>query len=89
MYIVHAGRARIVFDAIEFCFQLHISELPAKTPFVCVCIREMWLLTQLLIEKLNENGGQLHTFWFYFSDALKQFRERNSECAEASKLSRN
>lgn len=61
-------------------FQLHISELPTKTPFVCVCIKEMWLMIQLLIEKLHENGDQLNTFWFYFSDALKQFRDRKGKC---------
>lgn len=67
------------FSSIHISFQLHISELPAKTPFVCVCIKEMWLMLQLLIEKLHDNGGQLNTFWFYFGDVLKQFRDRKSE----------
>lgn len=74
-----ALEAEFFYD-IEFWFQLHFSELPSKTPFVCVCIKEVWLMIQLLIEKLHENGGQLNTFWFYFGDVLKQFRDRKSKC---------
>lgn len=58
--------------------QLHTAELPMKTPFTCTCMKETWLLVQLLIEKLHENGGQLNSFWHYFDSALNLHRERKS-----------
>lgn len=55
-----------------------MTELPLKSPFTCTCMKEIWLLVQLLVERLHENGGQLNSFWHYFDAALNLHRERKS-----------
>lgn len=60
-------------------FQLHTTELPLKSPFTCTCIKEIWLLIQLLVDRLHENGGHLNSFWRYFDAALNLHRERKSK----------
>lgn len=64
----------ILMSAAKFN-KLPVTELPTKTPFVCVCHKELWLMLQLLIEK---NGGrmQMEKFWFYFNHSFKLYRER-------------
>lgn len=59
-------------------FKLHTTELALKSPFTCTCMKEIWLLVQILIERLHENSGQLNSFWRYFDTALNLHRERKS-----------
>lgn len=65
----------ILISAAKFN-KLPTAELPTKTPFVCVCNKELWLMVQLLIEKLNGEKMQMEKFWFYFNYSLKLYRER-------------
>lgn len=67
-----------IFFLILKYFQLHTTELALKSPFTCTCIKEIWLLAQLLIDRLHDNGGQLNSFWHYFDSALSLHRERKS-----------
>lgn len=51
------------------------SELTQNTSFLCTCIKEEWLLIQLLIEKLNRQSSyKLSTFWQYFNKLLETLR---------------
>lgn len=62
--------------------KLAITELSMKTPFVCVCNKELWLMIQLLIEKIHCDGNELNKFWFYFNNGLKSYRERKGFCVQ-------
>lgn len=53
-------------------------ELPTKSPFTCVCIKEIWLMVQLLIEKLHGDGDQINSFWSYFNRVLDLYRDSKS-----------
>lgn len=52
-------------------------------------MKEIWLLIQLLTEKLNENGGHLNSFWHYFESAINMFRERKSQIIKQPCISRD
>lgn len=66
--------------------KLSITELPTKTPFVCVCNKELWLMIQLLIEKYSGGELQSNNFWFYFNNALKSYREHKGKVVIAQVL---
>lgn len=66
------------FGSMLIVLQLYLTELPLKSPYICTCTKEIWLLLQLLIERLHENGGQTNSFWHYFDAALNLHRERKS-----------
>lgn len=66
------------FSSMLIVLQLYLTELPLKSPYTCTCTKEIWLLLQLLIERLHENGGQTNSFWHYFDAALNLHRERKS-----------
>lgn len=70
--------ANLSFEIEIFWFQLHVIDIPTKTPFVCGCVKEVWLLLQLLVEKYNSDGQQSHSFWSYFNKALNWHRELKS-----------
>lgn len=58
---------------------MKLSEIPLKTPFACSCVKEMWLLLQLLIDKLTEYETNLNSFWFYFNEMLRFVQEGKSK----------
>lgn len=35
-------------------FQIPLSSTLKKTPFVCTCVRELWLMLQLYFERIHE-----------------------------------
>lgn len=53
-------------------------DIPTKTPYVCGCIKEIWLLLQLLVERFTENAQHTQSFWTYFNKALNWHREMKS-----------
>lgn len=59
--------------------QLPSLELPTQSPFACVCVKEMWLLLQLLVEQLHDNGDQVNQFWSYYNAVLTLFKDGKSE----------
>lgn len=74
----------LIFDLILISSakfnKLAITELPLKTPFVCVCNKELWLMIQLMIEKYHYDGIEMNKFWFYFNNVVKSYRERKGWC---------
>lgn len=67
----------IIFIQLSiYLLQLHTTEIPTKSPFLCACIKEMWLLTQLLVDKFHESQNQLNSFWSYFNTAMTWLQER-------------
>lgn len=59
-----------------------------STPFVCTCVKEMWLCVQLMLEELRsrdgdaggggdgEEDGVLMPFWSYLNESLVRVRDR-------------
>lgn len=59
-----------------------------STPFVCTCVKELWLLVQLLLESVVDSGddgggggggeasGALKPFWAYVNECLYRLRDR-------------
>lgn len=35
-------------------FQMPLSSTLKKTPFSCTCVRELWLMLQLYVERIHE-----------------------------------
>lgn len=70
-------------------FQLDPSEMSTATPFVCVCVKEMWLMLQLLIEKLHDDGDQINSLWSYFNTILDLFKDSTSNKLQCSFLISN
>lgn len=52
-------------------------------------MKEIWLLIQLLTERLHENGGHLNSFWHYFDTTINMFRERKYPTIKQPCISRD
>ncbi|KAJ6642993.1 Protein MMS22-like [Pseudolycoriella hygida] len=50
------------------------SEIILQLPFECMCVKEMWLMLQLLVEEL-ERHDQIDPFWMYFNECLDQLQD--------------
>lgn len=62
-------------DLIDISFRIfdrtnHHSDLLNLSPFFCPCFKDLWLLIQLYVEKLN-NDHFCKDFWDYFNVIIK------------------
>lgn len=46
-----------------------------STPFVCTCVKELWLMVQLFMETPNSDGT-LKGFWPYVNESLYRIRDK-------------
>lgn len=56
------------------------------SPFLCTCVKELWLLVQCAIEQLHELDA-LNSFWFYCNAALEMVRDGKSVYNDSAALS--
>ncbi|XP_037046760.1 protein MMS22-like [Bradysia coprophila] len=59
------------------------SELIIQSPFECMCVKELWLLLQLLVEQLH-NHDRVDPFWMYFNKCLNQLNDGSKIISERS-----
>lgn len=57
--------------------KLKSIDLLYASPFLCTCVKELWLLVQIVVEQLHERDA-LRTFWFYFNAALMETKQNDS-----------
>lgn len=65
--------------SIYFYAKKRCVELLFSSPFPCVCIKEYWLLLQLLIQKWTPSGGmesEKITFWSLFNKVIDSIRTK-------------
>ncbi len=55
-------------------FQHKPSELIVQSPFECTCVKELWLMLQLLVEQLH-SGDRIDPFWTYFNRCLDRLND--------------
>ncbi|XP_058805001.1 protein MMS22-like [Phymastichus coffea] len=69
--------ADLIYINMNIFESIPIVELQTKTPYSCTCMRELWLILQLLLDELSKKNVS-KCFWNYFNSALNMLFFNNS-----------
>lgn len=64
--------ADLVIIAMEIFDKTQFHDVVDTTPFSCFCVKECWLLLQILVDELHSKS-LLKSFWFYIDLLLNKF----------------
>ncbi|XP_043474055.1 protein MMS22-like [Leptopilina heterotoma] len=75
----------LIYMSMKIFARIPLSELKMKTPYSCTCVRELWLMLQILIDDYAAKRGSKN-FWDYVNLILNDLLLKNRAQEKASWL---
>ncbi|KAJ8680183.1 hypothetical protein QAD02_015970 [Eretmocerus hayati] len=69
--IIQTTTDDLIYIAVKIFSLIPVPELRAKTPYSCTCVRELWIMLQMFVDKLCMKG-EMKPFWTYVNITLGQ-----------------
>ncbi|KAK0098257.1 hypothetical protein PV326_010156 [Microctonus aethiopoides] len=77
----------LIYISLKIFDRVNLSDLRNRSPFNCTCIRELWLMLEILIDDLHDRYN-CQDFWYYVNTALNKIHKPKIEAKKNEKSSR-
>ncbi|XP_034947759.1 protein MMS22-like [Chelonus insularis] len=68
----------LIYISYKVFERINTSDLRIKSPYTCSCVRELWLIIQILIEKTHDHMN-IKDFWEYINLSLEKLPKQKNE----------